>query len=85
MTRKHWTVEIDGAQHTVEFDHGDWSGKRTLTVDGEILTEDSGGLTDGGDDYPFTLAGKPSVVRLDSQFMGLQRSYTLVVDGKAIP
>ena len=37
MAYRSWTIELDGDRHNVGMEHGFWSGKRAIALDGETV------------------------------------------------
>jgi hypothetical protein len=84
MTQKTWQFELEDGKHNVELDHGFFSGKRNIRVDGNtILTSselrhlvlDTGGM------YEFNINSHPCAVIIRTN--GLSFSYDLAVDGRS--
>lgn len=82
MASKQWTISLDDKDHTVELEHGFWSGKRTIRVDGEPLPKLKSKLFDLGGEYPFNLAGHACAVRIIPR-PSWKYKYDLVVDGRS--
>jgi hypothetical protein len=72
--RKSWGLIVDGALHTVELDHGYWSGKRRVTVDGvEVVRTQR--FMDSGSVHLLDVAGQP--YELTISVKGIKFSYDL--------
>src|SRR5438445_652943 len=56
MATKSWVLDLDDGSHTVELDHGPFSGKRTIRVDGRVVHESTNFL-DFGSKHSFEVGG----------------------------
>ena len=81
MARKVWRFKLADGQHTVELDHGYWSGKREITVDGVPL-ESSSKIWDTGSVHHFEVSGTPCVLHIKGK--ALSFDYKLYVNGKLV-
>lgn len=72
--RKTWDVYVAGGKHTVELEHGYWSGSRKIFVDG-LLVVKSQKLLDTGSVHMLDVGGK--AYRLAIGAHGLKFSYEL--------
>jgi hypothetical protein len=63
MAVRQWRLDIPGP-HTVVLEHGFWSGKCRLSVDGTLIEERSGKLWDTGWEHRFELSGVPCIARV---------------------
>lgn len=76
--KKTWTLDVDGASHTIELDHGFWSGKRTISVDGRVAHA-SRRLIDFGSNTPIEVGThRINVIVMTN---GVTFRYDIVVDG----
>ena len=82
MAKKTWTFDLDGVQHTVQLEHGVLSGKRLITVDGQLLKDIKHNLIDLGGDYPLAIDGHTGFLRISTN--GLTFGYDLIMDGKSL-
>lgn len=81
MGQRSWTFATEGGQHTVQVEHGYWSGKRTITLDGNAVHK-STKFWDTGSEHRFDAGGKPCVLKIrNSPF---HYDYELFVDGKLV-
>ena len=55
-----WRVEVDGREHEIEAEHSTFTGKITVTVDGEEVAEDR--MLMRKKDLVFDIAGEEAVV-----------------------
>ncbi len=81
MAKKIWNVNIEGINHTVELDHGYFSGKREITVDGKQL-EKSVKVVDSGSDHVFKLDGHTCAIHIRTN--GFTYNYDFSIDGKSV-
>ena len=81
MAKKVWVFEVKGERHIVELEHGFWSGKRDIVVDGVPFYSGSK-FYDTGSVHSFNISGVPCVLRIKVPAFGV--SYELYVDGKRI-
>lgn len=79
MTRTEWTIE-EPQPHTVSVQHGFWSGKAVINVDGAEIFRRAGKFWDTGLEHRFELDGVPCIVRIINR--PFSYSYELWVDGK---
>ncbi len=85
MTKRTWTLDLEDGTHTVHLNHGYFSGKRTITVDGRPVVQSASvkdAAFDTGSRQAFTIAGHPCEVRIETP-NGLTYRYDLVVDGRS--
>jgi hypothetical protein len=82
MARRHWEFDLADGRHVVDFVHGYFFGKRTITVDGTTTTQRSWPLTNHAGEYRFPLGSHDARVRITTN--GLKYFYDLVVDGHEI-
>ena len=73
---------LDDGRHVVELEHGYWSGKRVIRVDGKLL-EVSRKLLDTGSEHYFELNGHPGLIRIRI-ISGLIPEYELFLDGRLV-
>lgn len=85
MTKKIWQVDLEDGKHEVEFDHGYFSGRRNLRVDGQTILDISEirhFLFDTGGVHEFTIGSHPCAVIIRTN--GITFNYDLAVDGHSI-
>jgi hypothetical protein len=85
MAKKVWNFELDNIVHTVELEHGYWSGKRLLKVDGKIIEQTANVndmFSDLGSEHAFEIDGHRCFVHIRPP--GLSVDYDLVVDGSSL-
>ena len=81
MGYRTWDIEVDGNRHTIGVDHGFWSGKRIITLDGNVL-EKSWKLVDTGSEHRFNVDGHLCILKIrNSPF---HYDYELFLDGKLV-
>ena len=78
MAGKTWTVNLEGINHTIELEHGTWSGKRIIKLDGQII-EESKKLVDSGTDHFFMIGEHTCAIHIRSG--GIKFKYDLSLDG----
>ncbi|MBC6430115.1 hypothetical protein FM036_04365 [Nostoc sp. HG1] len=85
METKVWTFNLSDGQHTVELDHGYWSGKRIIKVDGQLV-EESQKLFDTGSEHRFDVNGNSCVLRIRPGTLGglTGFEFELFVDGRLV-
>jgi hypothetical protein len=86
MTKMLWVVEFENSKHMIELEHGYFSGKRKITVDGKDLPlpkSESNKLLDYGSRHKFQLLGHECVIIIRSA-NGLTYSYELFMDKKPL-
>ena len=82
MAHRRWEFDLDGGRHVVEFEHGYFTGKRKITVDGNATTERGRPFMDHSGQYPIRLEGHGAAIWISTN--GFTYSYDLVVDGRSI-
>ena len=82
MAHKSWVFDVCGSNHIVELDHGYWSGKRKVKVDG-MPVEKSWKLIDTGTEHRFQVDGTNCVLRIRPGTLGglFGFDHELFVDG----
>lgn len=78
MTTKTWNFELDGFKHTVVLEHGYFSGKRKIRVDGKMV-EESKKLFDMGSDHIFAVAGHTCSIHIRTNWVTFY--YDFAIDG----
>ena len=85
MTKKIWTINLEDGAHTVELQHGAFSGKRNILVDNVELSLPQGEkrqFIDAGSTHTFSIMGHECRLIIYSAGFGFK--YELEVDGKSI-
>ncbi len=82
MARRRWEFDTDNRRHVVEFEHGYFSGKRKITVDGNTTTERGRPFMDHSGQYPIRLEGHGAAIWVSTN--GFTYSYDLIVDGRSV-
>lgn len=82
---KRWTIPVDGINHDVLFKSSAWSGKQTLTVDGNTIPlKQSFAQTFTGAEYPvqigskicqLAVVGSKADIAVDGRFVGSGKPY----------
>lgn len=85
MAKKTWTFRLDDRLHVVELEHGYFSGKRIIHVDGKLLETTTKGVRafiDFGSEHSFQIGRHPVVVHIRTN--GLTFSYDLSIAGRSV-
>ena len=82
MAKKAWRIQLEDGEHYVELDHGTFSGKRTIEVDGKVVEQEGLNLIDFGGEHTFTIGNHECVVQISTE--GFTYSYDLSVDGQLV-
>ena len=85
MAHKVWTFQMEDGIHTVEMDHGYYSGKKTIAVDGRVAWQDTGSsnaLRNAKGTYPFQFNGHSCAINITTN--GISYFYELVVEGQKV-
>jgi hypothetical protein len=80
-----WTFELEDGKHTVELDHGLYSGRRAIRLDGRLVERTSKPrflLFDTGSDHAFQISDHQCVILIRTD--GLTFNYHLVIDDTLI-
>ena len=78
MAQQTWDLYVDGNRHVVELEHGYWSGRRIIRVDGnEVVNHRQ--FNDRGSKHPVQIGSREAVVTIRTN--GFIFRYDLVVDG----
>lgn len=85
MPTRVWTFEVEGKRHVVELEHGYWSGKRDIIIDG--VPFEGGGkfihmIADPGSVHHFDISGIPCVLQIKGRLLSF--GYELYVGGKKV-
>ena len=78
MAGKTWTVSLDGVIHKIELEHGTWSGKRVIKLDGQVIEEDKK-LIDSGTDHFFKIGEHLCAIHIHTG--GFRFRYDLSING----
>ena len=81
MATKTWHVDLIDGRHTIELDHGTFSDKRVVRVDGAIVAEERR-MLDLGSAHSFWVGERLLTIRIRSN--GLRFSYELQINGESI-
>ena len=87
MGRNVWQFELEDGNHTVELEHGYFSSKRIISVDGvEVERHPANYYTDLGSEHSFRVAGVSCALRIrpDWRFLALKFKYELYVGGSLV-
>ena len=81
MGKKAWEFRLDDGKHTVALEHGYFSGRRSIAVDGRLIISTGRNIVDSGSEHHFKVFGVPCVLRITS---GFRFKYELYVDSKPV-
>lgn len=85
MAKRTWMLMLDDERHIIELEHGYFSGKRSIRIDGKQLqlpSFESQQLVDTGSRHAFRLSGHNCMLVILTN--GLTFNYDLEVDGRSI-
>jgi hypothetical protein len=85
MAQKSWSFQLEDGTHTIDLEHGYWSGKRKIRLDGKLLQESSKVqhfLFDTGSETPFQINGHSGNVLVRTN--GITFSYDVILDGRSL-
>jgi len=85
MTKKTWQIKLEDGQHIIELDHGFFSGKRNIRVDGKTILDSSEFkhlVFDTGGVHEFNINSHPCAVVIRTN--GITFNYDFAVDGHSI-
>lgn len=81
MARKDWSFELEDGKHTVELDHGYFSGKRKIWSDGKLIIEETKSA-DLGSDHVFKIGSHTAMVTIRNT--SITPKYDLAIDGRSV-
>jgi hypothetical protein len=85
MAKKSWSFQLDDSTHTVELDHGYYSGKRKVTLDGKVIQNTANILHvffDIGSQFTFQINNHSGTIVIHTN--GFRFTSDLVIDGKSM-
>jgi hypothetical protein len=85
MTKRTWSIALDGQTHRIEINHSSFSGSRSVSVDGkkiEIPREQRVLRWDTGSKHGFPIGNHEAVVAIRAE--GFNYKYGLFIDGKNV-
>lgn len=85
MAKKSWSFQLEGGTHTIDLEHGYWSGKRKIYLDGTLIHESFKTqllLFDTGSEIPFQIGEHSGSVIIRTN--GIIFSYDVVLDGRSL-
>ena len=82
MAKRRWEISLPDGRHSVELEHGYFTGRRKLTVDGVTTTQSGGALRDQSGMFPFRVGNSVAQLRIATN--GLRYDYDVVVDGRSV-
>jgi hypothetical protein len=83
MATEAWQVRTPDGDHLVELEHGYFSGKRTVWVDGEVVVHEGTHLIDLGDVFAIPLGTTRGFLAIRPTLFGFR--YSLKVGDQVIP
>ena len=85
MAYRAWKFDLEDKSHIVELEHGYWSGKRLIRIDGQV-TEQSAKFFDTGSTYRFNISDHECIVRVKYDWWKpLSFSFECTIDGIPVP
>jgi hypothetical protein len=82
MTQRIWTFQLeDGSSHTVQLEHGYFSGKREIYLDNEFILEDKK-MIDTGSAHSFQINGHICTVHIRTT--GFSFKYDCTIDNRSV-
>jgi hypothetical protein len=90
MGSRRWQVELDGQRHDVVVDHGYFSARRRILVDGVPVVDISPGpfnavrLWNTATEHSFKVAGHAAVVRIDPTIDNMTYKKFLSIDSRDV-
>lgn len=85
MAKKLWQIELEDSKYEIELEHGYFSGKRKISVDGKVVFNSANLLdllSDTGGVHKFDINSHSCAVIIRTN--GFTFNYDLAVDGKSI-
>ena len=85
MAKKSWRVELEDSVHTVELEHGYWSGKRTISIDGERMNlpqKEASSFFDFGSHHTIHIGQVSAIIHIKTN--GLTFNYDLSIEGRSV-
>lgn len=88
MGSKKWDVVLDGQSHQILVDHGYFSGRRRITVDGVVVLDERPGALDAvrlwntATEHDFTVEGHAGRIRIDPTVDNMTYKKYLSIDGR---
>jgi len=61
MAINEWKIELDNETYRIILEHGYWSGKRIIHINGRVVLEDKR-LVDAGDLYSMNIKGHECII-----------------------
>lgn len=88
VSARRWTIELDGRRHDIVLDHGYFSARRRVIVDGSTVVDirpnplDAVRMWNTATEHPFAIAGHACAVRIDPTVDNMTYKKFLIVDGQ---
>jgi hypothetical protein len=82
MAKKIWTVQLADGEHTIQLEHGLFSNKRTISIDGQMAEQGQFSLFDFGGDYPFKIGAHSAMLHM--RFGWVRYQYDVSLDGVSV-
>jgi hypothetical protein len=88
VAKKTWQVTLDGRPHEIVLEHGYFSARRHITLDGAEIADIRPGrlravrLWNTITEHPFTIDGHTCAIRVDPS-NGMNYQFDLIVDGRS--
>ena len=81
MANRTWTFKLEDGTHTVDLEHGYFSGKRTIYVDNKLVLEEKKSF-DTGSAHSFQINGHTCTVHV--QVKGFGFNFDCTIDGRSV-
>lgn len=77
-----WTVQLEDGQHAIELEHGPFSARQTVSIDGQVAEHGQISFIDFGGDYPFKIG--QHAAQLHARFGWVRYHYDVSIDGVSL-
>eukprot|EP01050_Picozoa_sp_SAG11_P022127 SAG11_NODE_4103_length_2063_cov_2.553971_1_plen_169_part_00 len=82
MMKVKWALELDGEVHMVEAEHGDYSGRKQIMLDGNVIHDSGAVVIDRGLEHTFYINAHTILIKIVSNTFTFE--YYCHVDGTPI-
>lgn len=81
MAKLSWIIKLEDNKHKVELEHGYFSGKRIVRLDGKVIEHIRYNLFDTGSKHKFKIKEHCCIIIIKA---GFKFSYDLIIDGLSV-